>query len=102
MQRYGTMYQINEDDLADECQKMLDNGWTIQLYRNSLGSYTAAAIHPRAQEMLNEAGPFGEVDDEIEELLDNDRFITDDFTPSKALRRLTEKAIFGRILGSDD
>jgi len=83
---------------ADDARKLLDNGWTVQLYRNNLGSYTAAAIPPKAQKMLNEAGPFDDVDDKIEELLDDDRLITDDFTPSKALYRLTEKALTGRIV----
>lgn len=54
--------------LADECVKLLDNGWTITLFRNGLGSYTAQAEHDKGE-----------------------REITDDFLPSQALYRLTEK-----------
>jgi hypothetical protein len=58
---------------ADNCMKLLDNGWTIQMYRNGLGSYTAVAIGQ------------------------NEKMLTDDFTPSQALYRLTEK-VFGNIV----
>ena len=30
--------------LADECNKHLDNGWEIRLFKNQLGSYTAEAF----------------------------------------------------------
>ncbi len=62
--------------LADECQKLLDNGWTVTLFRNDLGSYTATA----------ERGTESE--------------ITDDFLPSQALYRLTEK-VGGNIVGTN-
>ena len=55
---------------ADECMRLLDNGWKICLFRNRMGTYTAEA--------RNEKGH---------------RYLTDDFTPSQALYRLTEKAI---------
>ena len=60
--------------LADECMKLLDNGWVILLSKNRLGTYTATAKRSGAAS----------------------RFDTDDFTPSQALYRLTEK-VFGRI-----
>ncbi len=60
--------------LADECKKILDNGWNIQLWANPLGSYSARAMNDH-----------GTVVD------------TDDFEPSAALYRLTEK-VFGRIV----
>lgn len=65
--------------LADECQRLLDNGWIIILFRSELGSYTAAAYPP-----------------EVEIELEGDATITDDFLPSQALYRLTEK-VFGEI-----
>lgn len=61
--------------LADECKKLLDNGWTIELFKNQIGSYTATAEHP-----------------------DGGSEITDDFEPSQALYRLTEKITAGRIV----
>lgn len=60
--------------LADECKKILDNGWQVQLWANPLGSYSAKAINTHGTEV-----------------------ITDDFEPSAALYRLTEK-VFGRIV----
>jgi hypothetical protein len=59
---------------ADDCQKLLDNGWSILLYKNELGSYTADAMNRN-----------------------DDNVVTDDFTPSQALYRLTEKVTTGRI-----
>jgi hypothetical protein len=60
--------------LADECKKLLDNGWDIQLFKNKLGSYTAAANHATRKGVM-----------------------TDDFEPSAALYRLTEK-VYGNIV----
>lgn len=62
---------------ADDCMKLLDNGWTVKLFKNGLGSYTARAVKP------GKNGAKANV-------------ITDDFTPSQALYRLTEK-VFGNI-----
>jgi hypothetical protein len=66
------------ENLADEAVKLLDNGWRVTLFKNQLGSYTAKAKNGAIT------------------------VITDDFTPSKALYRLTEKAITGRIVRSDE
>lgn len=60
---------------ADECKRLLDNGWEVRLFRNALGSYTAQAMHGRTGK----------------------RFIADDFEPLQALYRLTEK-VFGNIV----
>lgn len=66
--------------LADECKKLLDNAWAIVLFKNDLGSYTAAA--------------YTNLDLTDQESIE----ITDDFEPSQALYRLTEKVILGRIV----
>lgn len=63
---------------ADEIQRLLDNGWMIGLFRNSLGSYTAYCWRGRKP-----ATPCGLPE----------RQITDDSTPSQALHRLAEKMI---------
>lgn len=65
--------------LADECKRLLDNGWYITLYRNALGSYTARATT-------------------IDRITKHKQSIgTDDFEPSQSLYRLTEK-VFGTIV----
>jgi hypothetical protein len=69
--------------LADECKKLLDNGWQILLFRNELGSYTAEASKPALATEV----------DEVEEC-----HLTDDFEPSQALYRLTEKVLTGRVV----
>jgi hypothetical protein len=56
---------------ADACKKLLDNGWMVGLWLNPLGSYTAQARNQHGNEIT-----------------------TDDFEPSQALFRLTEK-VFG-------
>lgn len=67
--------------LADECKKLLDNGWQITLFKNELGTCTAEATKPALAVDV----------DDIDE-----NHITDDFEPSQALYRLTEK-VFGNI-----
>lgn len=67
--------------LADECKKLLDNDWTITLYRNELGSYSAVASRPNEDPL---------------DAQENENQITDDFEPSQVLYRLTEK-VYGRI-----
>lgn len=69
---------------ADESMKLMDAGYRVLLFKNDLGSYTAIAIKPSQ---------------DFDEASENDRQITDEFTPSKALHRLTEKLVFGRIVG---
>lgn len=67
---------------ADDIMKVLDNGWTVKLFLNGLGSYTARAIRPKS------LGKIGQVNSVVE---------TDDFTPAQALYRLAEKVTTGRI-----
>lgn len=73
----------NTPKLADECKKLLDSGWIVTLWKNDLGSYSATATRA----MLTP------------DALDNihERQITDDFEPSQALYRLTEK-VFGNTV----
>jgi hypothetical protein len=67
---------------ADECKRLLDNGWRIKLWRNSLGSYSARATRAKLKTRY---------------AIINDAVTTDDFEPSQALYRLTEK-VFGNIV----
>jgi hypothetical protein len=67
--------------LPDECKKLLDNNWNILLFRNTFGSYSACAFRD------------GET---IEDAMEKESQLTDDFEPSSALYRLTEK-MFGNI-----
>ena len=73
----------NTPAAADDVMKLLDRGYTVMLRRNELGSYTAIAL-PEGTES-------------VDDVIDYDRFVTDDFTPSQALYRLTEKVTTGRI-----
>lgn len=68
--------------VVDDLRRSLDNGWTVMLRRNELNSYTAVAIAEGQ---------------EVTEALEIERQITDDFTPERALCRLSEKMI-GNIL----
>lgn len=56
--------------------QMLDNGWSIKLWKNGCGSYTAAANNHNQMRSAT----------------------TDDFTVEQALTRLAYKAIDGEIL----
>lgn len=60
---------------ADNICKLLDNEWTVLLFKNDLGSYTAVACKP---------------DQEMADAIGKESQLTDDFTPSKALNRLAE------------
>lgn len=85
--------------LADECKKLLDNGWLVQLFKNDMGSYSAVAMSKKAtlalEKAINEVRPEAEESDF--DAMQRGRVITDDFEPSQALYRLTEK-VFGRIV----
>lgn len=70
---------------ADECKKLLDNGWGIVLYKNQLGSYTACAVIPKHMDDIHGA---------VKKYND---LLTDDFEPSQALYRLTEKVLNDEI-----
>lgn len=73
---------------ADDCQKLLDNGWKITLFKNQLDTYTARAVRPKPGQSKRDMKQYGVFNDVVE---------TDDFTPSQALYRLAEKASTGRI-----
>ena len=73
--RLATEPDVPSGAIADDTAKLLDNDWRVRLFRNALGSYTAVAVSSHAERRVE----------------------TDDFTPSKALYRLTEK-VFGRIV----
>lgn len=104
----------NTPKVADDVQKLLDNGHTVVLRMCGLGSYMALSVKDdtEAGETLNDAidtclGWDGEeaVDsDQGREFDDNMPGVieTDDFTPSQALYRLTEKVTTGRIVGCDE
>lgn len=70
---------------ADECKKLLDNGWAIVLFGNGIGSYTAIAVAPHDAECLDAVPKF-------------ESRLTDDFEPSQALYRLTEKVLCDNIV----
>lgn len=68
-------------ELSDQIVKLLDRDETIVLFKNQLGTYTAAVI----RESL------ADISEEISEMPDLVLTHTDDFTPGKALHRLSEK-----------
>ncbi len=69
--------------MNNDVKKLLDNGWCVCIFRNGLDSYTAFATGQEDAVALCE---------DLEE-----RLITDDFEPSIALYRLTEKVTTGKI-----
>lgn len=89
--------------------QMLDNGWTVSLYRNDLGSYTAVgrtdseAMWERARDKIHDiirnAGHSHETAEAIcENTMDEPGEVdTDDFTPEQALTRLAYK-VHGEII----
>jgi len=76
---------------VDDCMKLLDNGYVILLFSNGIGSYTAVAVNADEADGIMPCHC-----DDFDEWR-----ITDDFTPSKALYRLVEKATTGRIVESE-
>lgn len=70
---------VNARTIPELLDAFLDDGWEVRLFANSLGSYTAMAVLRVPGQKIH----FVE---------------TDDFTPSKALYRLAEKATTGRIV----
>jgi hypothetical protein len=95
-------------DLPKLCQ-MLDNGWTVQVWKNDLGTYTAHGIHhdletwQRAKDgVLAVMVAAGWTESEARHVNDADfdaelEIDTDDFTPEQALTRLAYK-VHGEIL----
>lgn len=74
---------------ADDGKKLLDAGYTIVMFKNEMGSYTAVGISEQDNDAVG-------LDFGLQEALHRDRE-TDDFTPSQALYRLTEKLTTERI-----
>lgn len=76
--------------------QMLDNGWSVELFRNELGTYTAVGQHENEQLIARIA----ELNQGLCEIVDEDGdVVTDDFTPEQALTRLAYK-VHGEILNS--
>jgi|HubBroStandDraft_4_1064222.scaffolds.fasta_scaffold191176_3 hypothetical protein len=61
------MKKTNKANTDASASKLLDNGWTVRLFKNQLGTYSAIGIHGRR------------------------RFITDHFTAGKAIQALADK-----------
>jgi hypothetical protein len=92
------------DTLIDlpKVTQMLDAGWRVKLFKNSMGSYTAEARHHNLHVIkkanlaeLENCSP--DLRDVVEEFQCVNKIETDDFTPEQALTRLAYK-IHGEIL----
>jgi hypothetical protein len=83
--------------IADDVKKLLDRGDAVILYRNQLGSYTAVTITSSER-----PGRRRQLALLLADMPVDGPHITDDFTPSRALYRLTEKATTGRIAGHEN
>ena len=69
---------------ANDVAKLLDNGWTITLFRNVMDSYTVRATQPKVVTLQ------GTINHVVE---------TDDLVVPDALYRLVEKVTTGRSGG---
>lgn len=89
---------MSETNKADECKRLLDNGWLIQLHRNARGHYEATALSKTAtgklQEALNSANL--ETDDAGKLAFEREVVSTEGTEPSSALYWVTEK-VFGNL-----
>lgn len=70
--------------MSDGIEKLLDRGCMVVLFRNGIGTYTSAVIDGEAYDSVLE---------HIEEMDDMALTHTDDFTPAKSLKRLSEKML---------
>ena len=68
---------------TDNIIRFLDSGFYCVVWRNPLGSYSAALVR-REEFHEDDNTPLFDVDE---------KRITDDFTPSKALARLADKPL---------
>lgn len=66
---------------ADDCQKILDNGHAVVVFKNDMGSYTAAVL--------------GAERFSIEDLPESS--IADGCTPAQAIYQVAEKFTTGRV-----
>lgn len=77
--------------LADECKRLLDNGWMIVLVKSPLSDYTAMAIGPGSDDELRAIKAVNRA----LRTIPSSQF-TGDFEPSQALTTLPEK-VFGCV-----
>ena len=73
-----TKRQSPPDEAAPELQRLVDNGYAVAVFRNGMGTYTAFAV------------PVANLEDAIE-AADEHEALTDDFTPSRSVKRLADK-----------
>jgi len=76
---------------GDECMKLLDNGWTIQLFANENNKYTAIAIPPDISEAMDGLTE----GDGLPIIKARDNWIVDESTPAQAMKSLTDSVLFG-------
>ena len=79
---------------ADNIMRYLDTGWYVVLWRNPIGSYSAACVDRDEFWAIRNSNlhPGELADGQPLFHVDEDR-ITDDFTPTKALIRLADKRL---------
>lgn len=87
--------------------QMLDSGWCVQMFKNSMNSYTVRASHPREsvrrktekklREFFAEKCVVAGLEYCRDQDWEGDELETDDFTPEQALTRMAYK-VFGEIL----
>ena len=88
--------ELNPLAPGDDCMKLLDNGWTIQLFINQNNKYTAIAIPPSIK---NEVETQSDEDLDEEGLMfisAQENWIVTGPTPTAVLQKLTDSALFGR------
>jgi hypothetical protein len=91
-------------DMPKVCQ-MLDAGWSLRVFKNQMGSYTAEGTHANELHMRTCRDRIkATIAKENPELTDNTDLMdmladldTDDFTPEQAMTRLAYK-VFGEVL----
>ena len=91
-----------------QVSKMIDAGWRVTgLWKNGLGTYSAAATHENGQlierayakwKAIPTAFPIDEDDMHVSFFHGENEVATDDFTPEQALVRLAYK-VFGECEG---
>lgn len=78
-----------------EACKLLDNGWTIHLFRDGLGSYGALAV--RQGESVARAMKAWRSEKRDHPLEGENRRCGCGMTPDEAIASLVEKLVFGRL-----
>ena len=67
--------------LAD-LNRLIDNGKTVVVFKNAIGSYTSFAVEVNHEDIEN-AGEYADVIGHL----------TDDFTPEESVKRLADKVM---------